>query len=79
MKRVIDIPISGPVVSSPDILSGTPVIKGSRIPAALVLELMRRGYSLQLIRTEYPSLSTRKLNDFLALISRSMDVRQPAV
>jgi uncharacterized protein (DUF433 family) len=79
MKKRFKIPLKYPVVSDPDILGGTPVIKGSRIPASLVLELRRRGYHLKLIQTEYPSLSYRKLSDFFAMISSSMDVSFPAM
>lgn len=73
MRRKVDIPLKDPVISDPQILGGMPVIKGSRIPASLVFELLRRGYSLKLIQTEYPSLSVSKLKDFLVLMSDSFD------
>lgn len=69
----VTIPIQYPVVSDPQILGGVPVIKGTRIPAALVFDLMRRGYSTELIRKEYPSLSSKKLNDFMSLMTHSFD------
>jgi len=45
------------IVSRPAILDGTPVFAGTRIPASLVKDLYHKGYSVDLIATEYPSLS----------------------
>lgn len=70
----VRIPLKYPVVSDPDILGGTPVIKGTRIPASLIFELLRRGWHVQTIRSEYPSVSNQKLNAFLRLMSTSFDV-----
>ncbi|MBI4035234.1 MAG: DUF433 domain-containing protein [Candidatus Chisholmbacteria bacterium] len=70
----IQIPIKDPVTINPNILGGTPVIKGTRIPAALVFELLKTGYSLEIIAKEYPSLSRQKLAAFMRLISTSFDV-----
>ncbi len=69
----IQIPLKDPIVSDPDILGGLPVIKGTRIPAGLVLSLLKRGYSINLIATEYPSLSTQKIKKFLEVMSTSLD------
>ena len=69
----LNIPIKYPVAVNPKILGGMPVIKGTRIPASLVFDLLKRGYSVQLIRNEYPSLSVRKINAFLSLMSASFD------
>ena len=73
MTQVL-IPIKYPVMSNPKILSGTPVIKGTRVPASLVLDLLKRGYTIELINKEYPSLSRRKLDAFLTLMADSFDV-----
>ena len=69
----INIPLKYPVASDSKILGGVPVIKGTRIPASLVFDLLKRGYSIQLVKEEYPSLSTRKLNAFLKLMTISFD------
>lgn len=70
----VTIPLKYPVVSDPSILAGTPVIEGTRIPASLVFELLKLGYSFELIKKEYPSLSQRKLSAFFALMANSFDV-----
>ncbi|MGD8744199.1 MAG: DUF433 domain-containing protein [Candidatus Woesebacteria bacterium] len=71
--KSVNIPIKYPVVTDPKILGGTPIIKGTRIPASLVFELFRRGYSTQILREEYPSLTKRKLAAFLTLMSNSFN------
>jgi len=65
----VQIPLTGPVVSDPKILGGTPVIKGTRIPASLVLDLYKSGYSQELIQVEYPSLTKSRLKAFFSEIS----------
>ncbi len=73
----INVPLKYPVASDPKILGGVPIIKGTRIPASLVFDLLKRGYSIQLVKKEYPSLSTSKLNAFLKLMTSSFDDYTP--
>lgn len=70
----IQIPIKDPVSVNHKILGGTPVIKGTRVPASLVLELLKDGYTIDIIKKEYPSLSRQNLATFIKLISTSFDV-----
>ena len=44
------------VVKDADILGGTPVIAGSRIPAATILAYLRDGYPRPEIEKDYPTL-----------------------
>lgn len=43
---------------NPAILLGKPVIKGTRIPVYLILELMGAGYTPERIIKNYPDLTT---------------------
>ena len=44
------------VESNPEILGGKPIIKGTRIPVALIYELIGLDYSIDQILEEYPHL-----------------------
>ena len=41
---------------NPKILAGQPVIKGTRIPVYLILELLGAGYDFKRIMEAYPTL-----------------------
>ena len=42
---------------NPRILAGKPIVKGTRIPVYLVLDLIADGYTFQKIAESYPSLN----------------------
>ena len=54
----------------PEILGGKPVIKGTRIPVELVVELAELGYSVDQIVEEYPHLSKEVITAVLKLAKR---------
>ncbi|KKT31080.1 MAG: hypothetical protein UW41_C0005G0048 [Candidatus Collierbacteria bacterium GW2011_GWC2_44_18] len=56
------------IVKDPEILGGTPVITGTRIPVTLLARLLRVGYSDKIINYEYPSLTMEKILAFKKLI-----------
>lgn len=45
------------IISDPKICSGKPCIKGTRIPAHIILDLLAAGESNQRIRTAYPNIT----------------------
>jgi len=45
------------IESNPEILGGKPIIKGTRIPVALIYELIGLNYSISEILNEYPHLN----------------------
>ena len=65
MKRPSVKKLENIIVSKPTILGGTPVFEGTRIPASLVKDLYHKGYSVDLIATEYPSLSKADIATFI--------------
>ena len=44
------------IEANPEILGGKPVVKGTRIPVDLPLELVEAGYGVKDILREYPHL-----------------------
>jgi uncharacterized protein (DUF433 family) len=44
------------IISDPDILGGTPVIKGTRVPIGRILFLLKDGYTLEAIHEDYPHI-----------------------
>jgi len=49
------------VVQDPEIMGGTPVIRGTRIPVHLVAEMRRQGTSVEEILEGYPSLTSEHI------------------
>src|SRR5258708_5628200 len=49
------------VVSDPDIMRGTPVFKGTRIPVDLVADMLAQSASAEEILEGYPTLSKEKI------------------
>ena len=61
------------IESNPDILGGKPIIKGTRIPVALIYELIGLNYSIDQILKEYPHID-RKI--ILALLKIGKDANE---
>jgi uncharacterized protein (DUF433 family) len=49
------------VVSDPEIMRGTPVFKGTRIPVDLVADMLTQGATAEEILEGYPTLSKQKI------------------
>ena len=49
------------VIINADILSGKPIIKGTRISVEFILELLSSGMSIEDILKEYPHLTKRDI------------------
>ena len=49
------------IVSTPDVLKGKPRIKGTRIPASLVLGYLAAGASHEEIIREFPDLTSEQI------------------
>ncbi len=55
------------IETDPDILGGTPVIKGTRIPVSLIFELVGLGYTIDKIIEFYPDLTKEIIIKILAI------------
>ncbi|MDA0834728.1 MAG: DUF433 domain-containing protein [Planctomycetota bacterium] len=49
------------IVSTPDVLHGKPRIKGTRIPASLILGYLAAGKTTEEIVSEFPDLLTEQI------------------
>ena len=45
------------IISNPNILGGTPVFAGSRVPFAFLMEYLERGATLEQFVEDYPSVT----------------------
>lgn len=54
------------IVADPKVLTGKPVIRGTRITVELVIELLERGYTFEQILEQYPHLRQKDLQACLA-------------
>ncbi len=53
------------ITSDPTILSGMPVIKGTRVPVGRILSLLKEGYMLEEIHTQFDHISLKTLQGAL--------------
>ena len=59
------------IVTNPDVLQGKPIIEGTRISVAFVLQLLGAGMTLEEIVAEYPNLTR---DDILAAVNYARQV-----
>jgi len=58
------------IVMDPEVLSGKPVMKDTRIPVYLILELLGAGMSVDDVLREYPDLIREDIQAALEYASR---------
>jgi len=73
--RPTALPDGSVVHSDPEILSGTPVFVGTRVPVQTLVEYLEGGYSVDEFLDNFPSVRREQINAFLeqatqALLSR---------
>lgn len=54
------------IVSDPDVMTGKPVIKGTRLTVQLILDRLADGWSEQDLLRSYPNLTTEALHAVFA-------------
>ena len=53
------------ITSSPDVMLGKPVIKGTRITVELILQKLADGYTSQEVQAMYPNITTEDVDAVL--------------
>lgn len=66
------------IISDPEILGGKPVIKGTRIPVARVVHLLKEGYTVDNIADQYPHVSVSILNKVIDELIERLDNKSNA-
>ena len=61
------------IVIDPDVLVGKPVIKGTRIPVYLLIELLANGMTAKEILKEYPQLKPEDIKAALLYASKCLE------
>ena len=67
------------ITIDPEILSGKPVIKGTRIPVYLVIELLANGMSEKEILLQYPTLIKADIKAALVYASKCLENEETIV
>jgi uncharacterized protein (DUF433 family) len=65
--------LSNRIVIDSEILVGKPVIKGTRVPVHLIIELLANGFSEKEILKEYPQLKKEDIKAALLYSSQCLD------
>ena len=57
----------------PEVLSGKPVIKGTRIPVYLIIQFLANGMTEKEILKQYPTLKKQDIKAALVYASKSLE------
>ena len=61
------------IVIDPEVLSGKPVIKGTRIPVYLIIELLANGMTEKEVLKQYPTLKNEDIKAALLYASKCVE------
>jgi uncharacterized protein (DUF433 family) len=61
------------IIQDPKILVGKPVIKGTRIPVSLILNLLANGADNKEIKADYPDLTDEDIQAAIAYAADRID------
>lgn len=61
------------IVKDPEILSGEPIVRGTRVPVRAIVETWRMGVSAEEITTHFPHLTQAQVFEALAYFSDHQD------
>jgi uncharacterized protein (DUF433 family) len=64
-----------PVHSDPEVMGGTLVFAGTRVPAQTLLDYLQDGYDIESFLEEFPSVVREDAEEFLRLV-RAEDKQQ---
>ena len=62
----------------PDILGGTPVFRGTRVPIRILFEHLEAGDALEVFLTDFPSVTHEQASEVLHLALAQLTVDEAA-
>ena len=65
-NRPIALPNGAVVHSDPEILGGTPVFVGTRVPVQALIDYLEGNYSIESFQDDFPSVRRQQIETFLA-------------
>lgn len=73
--RPVALPDGSVIHSDPEILSGTPVFVGTRVPVQTLVEYLEGGYSVDEFLDNFPSVRREQINAFLEQATQALLAR----
>jgi uncharacterized protein (DUF433 family) len=67
------------ILIDPEVLSGKPVIKGTRIPVYLIIDLLANGLTEKEILLQYPTLKKEDIKAALVYASKCVENEETIV
>ena len=64
--------MKGPIHHSPDILSGTPVFSGTRVPVAALIDYLESGARLEEFLADFPTVTHQQAVAVLELVKQTL-------
>ena len=68
------------ITSTPGIMSGDPVIAGTRVPISRILFLLKEGYTLEAIHEEYPHIPldilSGAIDEVIAVVKQTLHAKK---
>ncbi len=73
--RPVALPDGSVIHSDPEILSGTPIFVGTRVPVQTLVEWLEGGYSVDEFLDNFPSVRREQINAFLEQATQALLAR----
>lgn len=73
--RPISLPDGRVVHSDPEIMSGTPVFVGTRVPVQTLVEYLEGGYSVDEFLDNFPTVRREQISSFLEQATQALLAR----
>jgi uncharacterized protein (DUF433 family) len=63
------------IVSDPETCGGKPVVRGTRVPVQYILELSAKGFSVDKIHEEYPTVPKDLIPKVIKMLAESRSIK----